>query len=475
MIQPSLIQSSEQVPPSGRRSEARSADGGIDIRISADRMAAVADFSPSAGTGAQIELASVGEKLAAMGVRFGIDWDAINSSILACTTSRKRVANVEIARGRKPAEEVDSHLEIEPSLLRKRVSDEPQTRTVDFKALSPFEVVKKGGTLALMVPRTEGEAGIDVTGVAVAYGRSTRKSLRPGKNTLTEGDRVVAACDGKFVTGEDSFWVSEVLEIPGDVDYSTGHIDFPGDVIVHGQIKQGFMVKAGGSLTCAKTIDASEISCGGDLVTDQGILGRIQSTVKVGGQIHAKFIENCYVEAGGDVHASTGCLNSVVNTLGAITTGPKGVIIGGKLWAQKGVTAFQIGSPAGVRTEICCGEDYRAQQKLAWIRDRNTELVLKLKEVEARLASTEKGNPRLVQTRDKLRIAIEKMNDSAKSLNAFLQRNKEAAVTARGDLHQGVLVEICHVPFQVAKPLSGVRLVLDATSLFISTQRLGKA
>ena len=250
-----------------------------------------------------------------------------------------------------------------------------------------------------------------------AYGKSSVQSPKPGKNTQIEEGIVVALCDGKFVASENSFWVSEVLEIQGDVDYSTGHIDFPGDVLIHGQIKQGFKVKAGGSLTCSKLIDVTEIACGGDLETGQGILGRMQGTVKVGGSVRAKFIENCYVEAGGDVFVSTGCLNSVINTLGAVSTGPKGVIIGGKLYAQKGVTAFQIGNSTGVHTEIHCGVDYIVQQKLTWIRDRNIALALKLKDVEGKLASRQ--DPQLEELRDKLKAAMRRMNDSAKTLTRF--------------------------------------------------------
>jgi uncharacterized protein len=455
--------------------DAHSVDGRVEVRISEDRMTAVASFFPSRGAGRPLELSGLQYLLDARGVRFGIDWDAIKSSVEACNTTHKALSDVEIAHGSEPSDEINSHIEIENALLAKEPAKDSGSQVVDFKALSPFRFVKKGDVLARVIPRREGVAGADVTGVAIAYAKSSRWSTRPGKNTQTDGDTVVAGCDGKFVAAEDSFWVNEVLEIPGDVDYSTGHIDFPGDVVVQGQIKQGFKVKAGGSLTCAKTIDASEVECGGDLVTNGGILGRVQSTVKAGGQIRAKFIENCHVEAGGDVVVSTGCLNSVVNTLGSVTTGSRGVVIGGRLCAQKGVTAFQIGSSTGVKTEICCGEDYRARQKLAWIKERNAELSSKLKEVETSLATREKGNPRFTEMRDKLKTAIQKMNDSAKGLMASLESNKDAAVCARGDLHLGVLVEICRVPFPVAKPMSSVRLTLDKSSLVVSAERLGRA
>jgi hypothetical protein len=456
-----------------KAAEAESADGYSEIQISEDRMIAVASFYPPVGGGKQVEFIEVRELVVAKGLRFAINWETIRSSILACNTARKALTGVEIARGRRPSDEIPARLEIEPSLLKRESSESLQAQTVDFKAISPFRFVRKGDILGRITPRIEGVAGIDVMGAVVAYGKAPADSPKGGKNTLVQGDTIVAQCDGRFVSGEESFWVSEVLEISGDVDYSTGHIDFPGDVIVQGQIKQGFKVKAGGSLTCAKLIDASEISCGGDLETGQGILGRMQGTVKVGGKVRAKFIENCYVESGGDVLVNTGCLNSVINTLGAVVTGPKGVIIGGKLYAQKGVAAFQIGSTAGVRTEIHCGVDYRVQQKLTWIRDKNIELALKLKEVESTLAS--KGqNPRLAEVRDKLKAAIRKMNESAKSSVASLTKSEEAAVTAKGEIHHGVFVEICHVPFVVSRPMVRVRLALDKTFGVIAVVHLGK-
>jgi len=472
-VVPAAVQGRQELA-SLKAAEGESADGYADVRISEDRMMAVANFYPPVGAGRQVEFLEVQELVIAKGLRFGIDWNKIRSSILACNTARKAITDAEIAYGRKPSDEIPAQLEIESSLLKKDAAESLETQAVDFKAISPFRFVKKGAVLARITPRIEGAAGIDVMGAVVTYGKAAAHGPKPGKNTLVAGDTVAAKCDGKFVSGEESFWVNEVLEISGDVDYSTGHIDFPGDVVVQGQIKQGFKVKAGGSLTCLRLIDASEISCGGDLETGQGILGRMQGTVKAGGKVKAKFIENCYVEAGGDVLVSTGCLNSVINTLGAIVTGPKGVIIGGKLYAQKGVSAFQIGSTAGVRTELHCGVDYRVQQKLTWIRDKNVELALKLKDVETMLAA--KGqNPRLEELRDKLRAAIRQMNDSAKRLIASLTKNEDAAVTVKGDIHHGVFVEICHVPLVVSHPMVRVRLVLDKTFGVVSPQRLAKA
>ena len=51
---------------------------------------------------------------------------------------------------------------------------------------------------------------------------------------------------GSRLTAE-GFWVDEVLGVATDVDYHSGNIDFPGDVIIQGDVKDGFAVKAGKS------------------------------------------------------------------------------------------------------------------------------------------------------------------------------------------------------------------------------------
>ena len=210
-----------------RAADRRSADGRIALRISDDRMTATASFFPARGAGKQIDLPAVEGVLAESGVRFGIDWDAVNSAIAACNSSRGTLPAVEIAHGSPPSDEVNSHLQLEPSLLDKELPEKSEAMSVDFKARSPFRLVKKGDMLARMMPRKEGLAGVDVTGVAVAYARSVHPSPRPGKNTETKGDALIAACDGKFVSGENSFWVSEVLEYPGGRGLFHGAHRFP--------------------------------------------------------------------------------------------------------------------------------------------------------------------------------------------------------------------------------------------------------
>jgi uncharacterized protein (DUF342 family) len=271
----------------------------------------------------------------------------------------------------------------------------------------------------------------------------------------------VAERDGRFQRGVNSFWVSEILQLDGDVDYRTGHVDFPGDVLIRGEIKAGFRVQAGGSVYCAKTMDASEVLSAQDLVVRWGLIGRKSGKVKVGGGVTAKFIENCYVEAKGSIRVEVGILNSVVCTSDRVELGKKGVIAGGSVSAQNGVSTAQLGTRMGPKTEIYCGTNYAVEQKLEWIRNKNLELAFKLKQIERSLKRPEGSLARLLQIQQRIRQAIHKLNEAAQSLVFQLDRNESAQVVVSEYVYPGAYIEICHVSFVVVHTMKGVRFYLD--------------
>ena len=436
-------------------------NGYAEILISEDEMQAVANFFPPSEGMEPFKTDDVAELISDSQIGQGVDWDVIGEALFKCNTEFEPVTDVVIACGSEPIDEIPEHLEIEKELLRKETDRDRDKTRVDFKRISPFVLVKKGDALAHVIRTKLGEMGFTVTGRSLPYKKVKIVQLLPGKNTQAEGDAVVSSCDGRFGHDDQGFWVNEVLEISRDVDYSTGHIDFPGDVIIRGEIQDGFKVHAGGSLYCARTMDASEVVCKKDVIVRQGIIGKREGVLKTEGKVEAKFIENCCVEAKGPLSIEVGMINSSVHTLDRVDLGHKGVITGGKIYAQNGVTATQLGSQSGTKTEIYCGIDYSVEQKLEWIRDKNIELAMKLNRVKEEIKQSPSENKELVELRDKLQAAIHKLNEAVSALIHHLDRNEEVEVIVRGNVFPGVYVEICHVSYIVNRKLNRVRFRLD--------------
>ncbi len=449
----------------------RHLDGNVVINISDDRMKVTASFYHPSGDGKPIDIDLVEEKLFQNDVNSGIDWQLIKDTIFRCNIERVHIQNVVIARGEDPVPEIPEHLVLEESLQKKQESD-LSTQKIDFREYSPFTIVKKGDILAKKVPLRPGKMGTDVHGLSIPYKKEKVQQLLPGENTRWQEDSVVAATYGRLIIEKETFWVNEVLEITSDVDYSTGNVVFPGDIIIHGDLKEQFKVESEGSIYGKKTFDASNVVCAKDLVVEQGIIGRKEGIIKVGGKINTRFIENCYVEAGDDIFVKTCIMNSIVRTRGKIEMGERGTIIGGKIIAQKGVYAVQIGTSSGTRTEIQCGVDYTIEQKIQWIKENTIKLTLKLQEVEKQIASNNPQKEKLIQLKEKLKEKLQQLNEYTISLMDKLDKSEEAEVEVRGIVHPGAIITICRIPLEINQEMKKIRFALDKTKGQILASKL---
>ena len=291
-----------------------STDGTIDLTVSKDEMLVNASFYPPTGNGHPLTLYPVREMLEAKGITTGIDWEAIKGCILTSNEQRITVSDVVIARGRKPVDEVPPYLVISDLLATKEKKAEPSAARVDFRELSLFSLVKKGDVLATLTAKQQGAMGQTVCGTLVPYGKEAVPYPKPGRNTQWQSGSVVSLCDGRLQMTPDGLWVDEVLAIQGDIDLRVGNIDFPGDVVITGELRDGFKVKAGKSILCMGSINAARVVCKGDLVTRSGIIGKERALLHVGGAVEAKFIEGSSLDAAGPIRVRTSVINSTIRT-----------------------------------------------------------------------------------------------------------------------------------------------------------------
>jgi uncharacterized protein (DUF342 family) len=441
-----------------------SSQGVVIFTISKDHMLVLGTFFPPIGDGKPLEFETVSKEIESLGVATGIDWETIKRSVLTCNGERIQLGDVVIAQGKPPVNEIHPYLVMSPALKPQEIAEDDAPDRVNFREVSPFTIVKKGDTLASVIPRRAGSSGITVFGAEVAFRKQAIKHPKPGKNTLSQGAVVLAGCDGKFRATSAEFWIEEVLDIRGNVDFHVGNIDFPGNVLIQGEVKNGFAVKAGGSILCLGSLEACQIDCGGDLVTRKGILGGDRARIRVGGTTHAKFIEGCSLDSRGSINVATSVLNSNVRTSDRLEMGARSIIVGGTIQAQNGVSASQIGTARGPRTEIYCGIDFEVKRKLVWCKDRNIALAFKLRDVESRMKASREASNNLSALRDKIMAAIHLVNENAMALVSNLDRNENAEVSVHEIVYPGTYIEICHISYIVTMPKRFVIFQLDKSS-----------
>ncbi len=210
------------------------------------------------------------------------------------------------------------------------------------------------GTFTAAVPS---KPGTDVLGKPIQP-QSVPRVIKLGSNLrlAEDGKTVVAKCAGKVHITNYQVDVVSVVEIPGDVDFSSGNVETPTNVLVNGTIRDTFEVRSAGSITVRGAIEAATIDAGTDLQVNGGIASHGHGQVHAKGEIFTKFCNEAQLEANGDITISREALNSSVRTFGRLLI-DRGKLIGGSAYARCGAEINQLGNPANVKTEIAIGID----------------------------------------------------------------------------------------------------------------------
>lgn len=350
----------------------------VDIEIARDRLTATAKFTPPQFGGESLTRQEIDDRIKIAEVTFGLNEEAIAS--LAVLGANKDFAQKHIiAEGKPPVAGADGQTIYNYDISGEK--NQPKILgdgTVDYKQISYFEPVTVGQVLIERVDPTEGEEGMDVQGkiIPARPGKPAPK-LTKGKNTIITEDelRLVAETAGQLVVSGKQVSVSPVLTIKGDVDFSTGNIDFEGSVDIQGAVVSGFTVTAAGNIEVKGVVEEAVLTAEGSINLYGGIMGRGKGRVESGCNIFTKFAQNATIISRASIKTNS-LLHSAVSAEGSIILeGDNCFIAGGVITAGDEIRAKTIGSRTGTMTEIIVGH--------------NNELTMRLEEVDFGLKAAE--------------------------------------------------------------------------------------
>ncbi len=336
-----------------------------------------------------------------------------------------------VASGVPPVDGEDAKIEykLEEGIQERRplVLDDG---TVDYKDVKVFKIVKAGDVLAIKTPPTKGRSGRDVFGNEILAKNGKDVRLIVGKNVSIseDGTKAIADKDGIPLIHDGILEVSQLLEIKGDVDYSTGNIDFPGDVEIRGGVSPTFYVKATGSIKIKGVIEAADVSAGGNIEC-LGVKGRGKGLITAKGNIKVKFLENAIVECDGDLYVDGSIVNSKVRSGRKVeVTGNVGQIVGSNVMAGLIVIAKEIGSEMAVTTRIEVGVNPKIKDRIKML---SSQIYVQKQNLE------------------KLSNLIKLLEDTKKKNNGFLPADKaekyDQAKSSRLEIYKSLSQMIAEV------------------------------
>ena len=372
--------------------------------FSADKLYAWGIVFPPVGYGAEVSREMLYQALAAQGILYGVNTHLVDRWAM----DREKYLHLFLVATGKPAFD-GANGNIVDSFPREAVRslEVDEFDRVDYTALNLIHNVKQGQEICRLIKPTEGEPGRTVldTEIPAKCGKSV--PLPKGRNTeiSEDGTLLIASIAGDVEFTGRSFQVKPVLEIPGNVDFSTGNINFLGDINIRGDVLSGFTVRAMGNIQVAGVVEAgSTVEAGGDLVVVKGILGDGTTIIRAHRSIFSKYIENSTIYVRENLQ--TDCIiNSQIYSDGEVlVVSGRGTIIGGRSWAAKRINALTVGARSECRTSVMLGGLPCTNFEYEIVQRELKMLEMELEKLECQLDSTGKSSL-LDKTRMKLSLA----------------------------------------------------------------------
>ncbi len=403
--------------------------------------------------------------LESSGVVYGIDEESVQKALKEATDTREDKRDVTVAKGTDPVRGEDARIEykfnhkVKPGLLL-------EGGKMDYRERDLIQNVAVGQELAIKIPATLGKPGTTVTGERIPPQPGKDLKLRALDNVELSPDGVKLSAKQEGVAVLDRTGAVRVVTefvVRGDVDYATGNVRCKGSVRIEGSVLPEFSVESDQDVTIEGGVDAATVRAEGNLFVGYGIHGSSDTKIMSSGEVRALFIEAATVRARGDVVLGQSLRHSDVRTGETVkVTERKGAIVGGTVFATRGILANQLGSERGTRTELVVGIDTFKLEQLEALEEKIDECEKALRRVDTQLGPAVveaknlqlhagkrswlenmlKERAQLVAERDK---AVEQKNKLAQDMRADLS----AKVRALKKVYPGVVVRIGEATYSV--------------------------
>lgn len=320
----------------------------IDIIPSANKLKAYLRVR-SVKSDSDIKPEEIFKYLKNLDIVYGIQKD----EIIEYCENKNYIRELVVAKGLDPKNEVNAKLVYNFDTDNTIKFKEKDDGSIDFKSMENIRKVHKDDVICYKVPIEQGSCGVDIYGNEVLYSKAKDVSLPAGKNTYISEDELslLSSVDG-CINMRGNFLDVENVYTVDSVDHSTGNIDFVGSVIVRGDVRSGFTVKAKENITVKGMVESSVLEAGGDITISNGMNGRGKGRIETKGNVTSKYLENCTVHSSKNVYSDAIINSEVVAGENIILKGMRGALIGGKCTAGKVLYAKAIGTKNNLKTTI---------------------------------------------------------------------------------------------------------------------------
>lgn len=404
------------------------------------------------------------KELKKRGIVIGIKREAITEMI----KHRRMNEKILIAEGTPAETGKDGWYEFFVRLDLPRIPAPLPDGGVDYVNIEAFEMVDEGEKLAVYHPAQKGVDGQNIFGEVLHANKGIEKKPLKGKGFVIAPDGVtyISRINGKFEYVNGQMIISNMIIVREDVTAVTGKLEVDGSVYVVGSVYSGGHIEATGDIIVEYNVETAKLVAGGNVMIKRGSCSKHDCFIEAKGEVSGSFFEAANINAGGNVKANY-IMNSDINTLGkAIISGSKGMLLGGRMRAVKGVDTYNLGNSSHIRTFLEVGRNVLYDKQQAEFEKRREQILEQLSMLEERwnkiLKSLPPDKEKAVELIKKLNGAIVAKDHELADLDADISKLAHItdegmkAVLVRGNAYEGSVIEINTIKYMLRSNVSRI-------------------
>lgn len=450
----------------------READAQIFVQV--DKQSAVMTIIPPRG-GRTITPGDVLKELERRGIKFGVNYAAVEAACKKVQEKEEIVYGLIIAQAKPPTKGRNASLDqIVPVFDKSRIFSE--TEFFAGELVTMIHPVEQGTHIGTIWQALTGTDGVDVQGGVIPALKGDELPLRlgDGVRVAQDGREIYAVRRGAVVSGGGVLEVVPFYIIREDLNGGPD-ITFDGNVLIAGTV-YGPMTITARDIYIAGNLENATIVAQGDVFVQGSVVGKRQTVIECDGRLFARTVSDAQIRAIGDVlvrNSLTYC--DVLSNGRVILSGERGWILGGQVCALREIFAHSIGSDFGTFTSIVVGKDFLTGKRLGAIDTKirvYEESLAKIESAKARLAAAKVDARLLPPDKQDIYISIlEKEKLSREELESLRQRRlrfskaiaDDATATIRvlENLFPPVKIQACDTVQEIEDKLFHVVIALD--------------
>lgn len=442
-------------------------NGEVVVTVTPDFTSAFLTLYPPKNGGKEIRFDDVTKALSAKAVSHNIKVDLIREMV----DNKVYDKEYKVAEADAPVNGEDGSVTYHYSAENVFAPKEDEKGFVDYKNLGFIRVIHKGEVIAEIMPPTEGIDGMDIRGSVrkAIPGKPANFKVGSGTYLSDNGLTILATHDGNVCYRDGAFCVDTTVTISADVDASVGNIDFIGDVVVKGEVMEGFSITSGKDIVVSGNVTNATLKAEGNITVKKGA---INSRLNALGDISCQFTEYSDIRAEGNVTAQDFVICNVFCG-GSLTAkalnGGKYIVIGNT----------EIRSALGTKnyapTEVIAGNNAMLNAEMSELKkkisdcdvklDRCVQIIDFLNEKRRELKALPEDKEELLGTMVRTKIACQMEKKTAhKRISEIEQELSETQfkyVSCKGTVYPGVRVTINNATTKFDTETTHVKIYLN--------------